>query len=349
MAHYIKNNLQTAPLNKKGTLSEVNLFHSMMETFRFCYGATVIVSETHQNYVGFDAVHPMTGVLEADVTREISDIHIITYSPSRVTARETFLQAKVANNKNGLQTDGTFCFDGDWRQYDLLFRHPELKFPSKKKPYYLCYHPYTHYLQQAVLPSIGSYGVFYRNHKGEVDFAYQPANRLLLSGITTNGASLEMDFSVDKYNRPSIPDLQYTLSADEFEDAVIRQLVGSPITLLSKVSYFPCWYRGGYMHWPNFQHNLIMKGNDDAEVAFTMEGLWQFVDFIFRNQAQFIEDGRGDNIERLHRYYDFEGIHRERKNDRIEEPRRFDEGGERRRLCHGATSLVLINVDNIKI
>ncbi len=348
MAYYIKQNLQTAKLNSKGTLSEVNLFHSMMETFRFCYGATVIVSETHQNYVGFDAIHPLNGQLYNDVTREISDLHIITYSPSRVIARETFLQAKVANGKNGLQTNGTFCFSGDWRQYDLLSRRPALKFPLKKKPYYLCYHPHLDYLQQAVLPSIGSYGVFYRNKNNEVDFAYQPADKLICNGIKNKEAQFTLNTLCNKLNVPHIPDLQYSLSVDEFEKEIISMHVGSPITLKHYTPYFPIWHPWAYMHWPHLIHDLQLKNSDAAEVDFTIERLVHFMDFIHENRRQFFEDGR-DGIDSLRRYFDDEHIPEENHQGNMDEsPRHFEDGRERRRLCHGATSLVLINVDNIK-
>ena len=336
MAYFIKQQLQAAPPTSNGNLSEVNLFRQMMFAFKFFYGATVIVNETHQNYVGFDTTNPKTNSLEHNKTKEISDLHIITYSPSRKIARETYLQAKVARGKDGLQPNGTFTFHGDWFQYDLLSRRPRLLQPNKKKAYWrlLCNPDFLH---SAILPSIGSYGVFYQDQNKQIDFAYQPANVLNLQTPYTTIGQFCINTHLQKYNSPNIiPDLQYSYDVDEFEYAVTHNLLGSPLQLCRYVPCYHCYriFRDNF--WA-FRFN-----NDDRQIKEVIAGFEEFEHFIIENESLF---GRNDNVERYSELTQFTEYTELPENNKEQIHRNNEYNIDN--LCKGPISLVLLNTDKI--
>lgn len=341
MAYFIKQLLQTAARTSNGNLSEVELFRRMMSAFKFFYGATVIVNETHQNYVGFNTTNPKTKSPIHNKTKEISDLHIITYSPKRKIARETYLQAKVARGRDGLQPNGTFTFHGDWFQYDLLSRRPQLLQPSKKKAYWrlLCNPDFLHH---AILPSIGSYGVFYQDQNNQIDFAYQPANVLnLLTPCSTNGRFC-INTNLQKYDIPNvIPDLQYSYNVDEFEYAVTHNLLGSPLQLCR---YYPCYY--SYPIFSDYSWILHRFNNEDRQIEEVIEGFSEFSKFIIENENLFGKnDNRHDNFghySELTQFTEYTELPDDNK-ERINIEREYNPNN----LCKGPISLVLLNTDKL--
>lgn len=329
--------LQKAKRTRKGNLSELNLFRQMMQAFSSRYGA-VVVEETHQHYVHFVAGHtPFRKPIPA--RKEISDILIVAYSPSRKVARETFLQAKVARNLDGLQSNGDFIFTGENYQYYLLSERPLFdvpRFDLQDVPV----------LRDAILPSIGSYGVFYEVGNNRVDFAYQPADKLICHNIDAYGhVGLEINQRIAKYDEPSIiPDLQYTLSIDEFEYAVTHMLVGSPVTFTRGFYYAPY----DYLYFM-LRHNL--HPSSDAQRNYVMSGLDDFGAFLEQNRELFRADTRREGS--LERYKDLMGfIPQEDRFTRVGEGRfmRNEEMGEpplEEEFCQGPISMILINVDKI--
>lgn len=331
----IGHSLQKAKRTRKGHLSELNLFREMMRSFSSRYKA-VVVEETHQHYVHFEAGHTPFGkpIL---ARKEISDLLIIAYSPLRRMARETFLQAKVARKPDGLQPNGDFIFTGENYQYYLLSERPLFDVPRYNLRD-------VSVLRDAVLPSIGSYGVFYEVGNNRVDFAYQPANKLICHDYDAYGhVALEIDQRISKYDVPSlIPDLQYTFSIDEFEYAVTHMLVGSPVIFT----------RGFYYTPYDYLYHILMDGlqaSSEAQYAHVREGLDDFLIFLEKNRELFREDTRREGS--LGRYGELEylvppeggfgkiGEGRWGINDITEEPP-FE--GE---FCQGPISLILINVD----
>lgn len=337
MAYFIKQNLQTVKRTAKGNLSEVDLFRQMMAVFKICYHATVILSETHRNYVGFPTTDLKTGQRIPNQTREIADLRIITYSRSMRVARETYLQAKATTK--GL-IDNAFRFDGDWYQYDLLSRRPVVMPPSKKPPYWrvLCR---PQFLAEALLPSMGSYGIFYRDGQSKVNFAYQPANLLIASGTGKKNRSFEIDATVPKYaNMLGIPDLQHTYDVDEFEYAVTHNLIGSPITWRN---LWPC-----YPLWDDYPWvlNLHAYNNTEAQIEEVVEGLRDFYYYLRESAIQGERNNREDRIDleqyhQLWRFTEYENFPQREERGVVLEQNMANT------LCRGSESIVLINTDNI--
>lgn len=349
MPYFIKNNLQSAAKTKKGNLSEVNLFREMMGVFRRYYHATVILDETHQKLVDFDTHNPYTTAVINKKTKEISDLYIIAYSPSRCIARETFLQAKVARGSSGLQGNGMFKFEGDWFQYDLLSRRPLIYPPRKGAAFKGSY--YHGLLRNAVLPSIGSYGVFYKDSNNLVDFAYQPANLLRLIRMQSNyNAEFHMDSNIPSLGHPhGIPDLYYTTNVDVFEDAVIRNLVGSPFVLQKSYDYPYDWW-----HWyDELYYKLVTnKKNSKDQIEDVIGGLEDFGRFVYQNREIFIQDGE-EHSETLNRYREL-GELRQYNRGNNDYPNNIEEHTNRNSednnsdICRGPISLILLNTDNCK-
>jgi hypothetical protein len=339
MAYYIKQNLPLAKRTAKGNLSEVDLFRQMMAVFKICYGATVILSETHRNYVGFSTIDLATKKNIPNQTREISDLHIITYSPTLRIARETYLQAKATSK--GLN-NGTFQFDGDWYQYDLLSRRPVVQRPLKKPPYWraICC---PHFLNKSILPSMGSYGIFYETGHNNINFAYQPANQLVSSGTGITCRSFEINANVPKYaNMLGIPDLQHTYDVDEFEYAVTHNLIGSPITWRN---LWPCYPFLDDYPWAL---NLYAYNNTEAQIEEVVDGLRDFYYYLRENAIRADRNNREDRIDleqyhQLWRFTEYENL------PNNVERRVLLESNNRNDLCRGSESLILLNTDKINI
>lgn len=344
MAYYIKNRLQSTAPTQKGNLSELHLFSEMMQAFHDYYNATVIIDETHHKLVDFDTSDPYTGV-GTSTTKEISDLHIISYSPMRLIARETYLQAKVARDHDGLQPNGDFTFHGDWFQYDLLSRRP-LVYPSHKGSIYRRSYCHT-FLQDAILPSIGSYGIFYKDRNGTVDFAYQPANLLQLTTLRGKYKGFyNMQTKITPIGYPKgIPDLCYTHKVDDFEDAVIHNLVGSPLVVHKHHIDYPYWWFEAL--WYRISRN---KRNSEQQLKHTLLGLQDFNKFILKNLEILIRDGEPES-ETLERYRHIEGYDLQdgvKTKSHANDISHGDYDRENYGFCHGPISLVLINTDNCK-
>lgn len=322
---------------KSKTLSEVNLFRHMAKMFQQRYGA-IVVEETHQHYVYFAEGNTLSGNVIWR-KKEISDILIIAYSPVKVMARATFLQAKVARGRDGLHS-GRFFFHGDSHQYNLLSERPLFDVPSMRLKD-------VDVLHNAVLPSIGTYGVFYENN-GRVNFAYQPANLLGCLRSNSSGIALfEMDFNGPQYSVPKlIPDLQYTLSMNEFEYAVTHLLVGSPIVL-------DPYYWGPYDDLYRIFTRGMSGSTTMSQYVQVERGIEHFISFMSNNSMIFFEDrerrGALERYSMLTSYIPPEQISsrwREEGGWSIDDLRSQEQNPENS-LPQGPISMILINVDEI--
>ena len=351
MAYFLRTELQNSKRNKSNHWWEIGLFEQMLLTFKNHYHATVIVKKTHQQYVEFGTTNLGTGA-SSNIVREISDLHIIAYSPRRGMARETYLQAKVARGKDGLQQTGSFNFHADYYQYDLLSRRP-LVYPPKNprnRPYYRCYLE-PDFLSNAFLPSIGSYGVFYEDKHRMIDFAYQPAN--LLQPMAGFSRRYAMQHTLPTYGSVlGIPDLQYTCSADQFEYAVTNMLLGSPYRLT------PIRYECMMHPWQAYPYGLaeqyalnILNGNSWHLIDEVIQGLSDFRDFVYINREKLMKDNK-EGMDSFVRYRELE----EDMKEVIPEPvmRKESNGGDYERgenyggLCGGSVNLLILNVDKIE-
>lgn len=144
--------------------SEIDLFRKMSSILSSKYNVTFI-EETHQQYVEYKSAQ-----IGQIARREISDLWIISFSPTKQKARMTFLQAKYhrANLNQHLPT-----FYGDFFQFELLSQRPILTNVVGQK-----YNFPLDILSFSCCSSVGSYGVFFIDSNKQIDLAYCSAEYL---------------------------------------------------------------------------------------------------------------------------------------------------------------------------
>lgn len=143
------------------------------------------VEEYHgaRRQVYFDTTQPW---LRSRARCELCDLLIISYSTSgRKEVRLMLLQAKLSRS-----THGNLCcpstglhhkptqFRGNYEQWDLLSARPRLDPTS-------VFIPPADLLRNALVPSIGTFGVFHRSASGSVDMFYASADTLQPVGTPT--------------------------------------------------------------------------------------------------------------------------------------------------------------------
>jgi hypothetical protein len=170
----------------KATFSEVQLFRALIRAFA-SLPANFHAEEYHgpKHQVFFNGV----GAWARTPARcELCDVVFLAYR-TRPTfqARTTFLQAKLSKEKHPALCSNyphfadQIDFKANLEQWDLLARRP----PILPAPPFEA-HPLL--LQDAVLPSVGSFGVFHRTHHGKTDFYYSSADLLSVVGSPTTKA-----------------------------------------------------------------------------------------------------------------------------------------------------------------
>ena len=214
-------------LNNISTIndSEITLFRNMSTILSAKYNVA-FVGETHQQYVSYNSAQ-----IRQIATREISDLWIISFSPSQNKMRMTFLQAKYHRaNLNNLQR----TFSGDYFQYELLSQRPLLtaivghryNFPSDILSFSCC-------------GSIGSYGVFFIDNKNQIDLAYCSANYLTMtSPLPRTYAAYRVNLDIPYNNTPVLAlctfnqcaELVSCFDIDTFTNSILKLEIGAELT-----------------------------------------------------------------------------------------------------------------------
>lgn len=201
---------------------EIDLFQEVANYLSRSYRCTFI-NETHQQYVRFNS-----SVSGCRQRRELSDLWIITYSPSRQQAKMTFLQAKLKKNLRAVRIP--FSFRGDYFQFDLLSTRPLITDLSK-------FGFPQDILSNAVLESVGTYGIFFYDNTRNIDFAFSTATELRPTArpvICTTGErtlyfpNINHGHAQFLYSHSEI-ELRCSLDADYFELCLLNLFVGTPI------------------------------------------------------------------------------------------------------------------------
>lgn len=207
---------------------EIALFRAFIQAFN-ALGSNALAQEFHGNryQVTFSEGR---GAGRAVPRCELCDVMIIHYPAGNPkAARITFNQAKVTNNPLICDPIASvpYNFRANLEQWDLLSNRPSIKAATAKiqLPCNL--------LSHALLPSIGTFGVFYR--KGSVfDFAYFVANGLSAlknnatrSGTLQWGTPLGQVRKIGHYHEMTATCCMYT-----FGEALELGLIGSPLQQL---------------------------------------------------------------------------------------------------------------------
>lgn len=252
--HKLTNNIQ---------LDEVCLFTKFQDAFinlksSSTYQYAIDIIHGNKSFVdfNFNSTWVSTFSFGKNVKRELSDMMFVIYSYSKNQIRITYMQ----NKKGTADTK----FRADLCQLHLLSQRERIT--SRKLPD--CLFGDKDMLSNAVLPSVGSYGVFYR-HNQNVEMSYYPACRI--QPYKLSGTSVVRMAKYDPHNFGKITtthgydEHQGTRQISEFGDALVNMQIGTPIhsgmQAYKGIILFLSKYVSGIMQSPWFEEYI----NDTPE------------------------------------------------------------------------------------
>ena len=160
---------------------------------------------------------------------ELSDLLLLTYATNgRPQIRLTLLQAKLSrlNHSSLCSARGPHTpteFHANYEQWDLLSTRPRLD-PTK------VFTPPPDLLTSAIVPSIGSFGVFHRTKAGAIDMFYASADTLQAVGSPASRygrLSTTVGSSIRKYG--GFVDSPFSCCLFEFGRALHMLRIGTPV------------------------------------------------------------------------------------------------------------------------
>jgi len=210
-----------------GKTTEIQLFRELINVFN-SLGADSLAHEYHGNkhQVIFNA---MRGAGRPTPRCELCDVMIIQYSADNASAaRVTFNQAKVTKNALGCSSAakavGPDSFSANLEQWDLLANRPTIGTATAS------FDPPSDLLSAAILPSVGTFGVFYPSGS-TFDFAYYIARDLVpLNNNPGRSGTLQWPSSSTIITHPmGYQEITGTCCLLTFGDALEDGLVGTPV------------------------------------------------------------------------------------------------------------------------
>ena len=214
-------------LTRNGEFQEVELITKLQDAFinlangKYHYAIDIIHGSRSLVDFEYNAAWIRNISAGDTITRELSDMMFLVFRKRCKCIRLMYMQ-----NKKG---DSSTKFKADMLQLCLLKNRCVIT--SSDLP--ACTFGDAYILQDAILPSIGSYGVSYSENK-VTDMAYYPASNV--KPITGYAASInrkakfdDAKFSQKKMNGLYIED-QGERNLEDFSDALIGMEIGTPIT-----------------------------------------------------------------------------------------------------------------------
>lgn len=220
-----------------GARGEVALFRAFIRAFS-ALGAEALAREYHGNryQVTFQQAR---GAGRSTPRCELCDVLIVHYpmgNPS--AARITFNQAKVTSKPFGChgnaQLSKPYSFQANLEQWDLLANRPLIA-PATRT-----FKPPSDLLSSALLPSVGTFGVFYPVGHG-FDFAYFVADGLTALNNAA-GRSGTLQWGNPLYQLRTVSghtEITGTCCIQMFGHALQMGYVGTPVTQLLSSSSRP--------------------------------------------------------------------------------------------------------------
>jgi hypothetical protein len=217
-------------MQSKGARGEIALFQAFIRAFN-AVGTEALAKEYHGNryQVTFQQAR---GAGRSTPRCELCDVLIINYPASDPSsARITFNQAKVSSRPfgcHGIASLGKpYRFRGNLEQWDLLSNRPIIS-PATRT-----FQPPSDLLSSSLLPSVGTFGVFYPIGSG-FDFAYFVADKLsTLNNGTGRSGTLQWNSPMHQLRQiAGHTEVTGTCCIRTFGDALLSGHVGTPITHL---------------------------------------------------------------------------------------------------------------------
>lgn len=220
--------LQSAfQIKAKGKKGEIELFKAFIEAFN-SLDQNALAQEYHGNkyQVIFDAKR---GTGRPTPRCELCDVMIIQYPDGYAnSARVTFNQAKVTKNDLGCSRPKTMAgvesFGANLEQWDLLANRPLIRNATTK------FYPPINLLSDAILNSVGTFGVFYPSGSS-FNFAYYIASGLqpLTNHYSRSGTLQWLAPSHLVIKKDGFEEITGTCCLETFGDALELGLVGTPV------------------------------------------------------------------------------------------------------------------------
>lgn len=212
--------------------TEVDQFRAMMRAFG-SLSPSFYVEEFHgfKRQIYFDTTHAW---LRPRARCELCDVLIVAYSTTGgIAARMTLLQAKLSRDTHltGTATHSgkvePQVFKGNYEQWHLLSGRPSL-IPTT------VFSPPVDLLSSAILPSVGTFGVFHRKPTGTIDMFYATADSLTPASVPTgpNERLGKLATIAGQPNRRIIAsrsEATYCASSRDFAKDLYQLQVGTPI------------------------------------------------------------------------------------------------------------------------
>ncbi|MBY6189236.1 hypothetical protein KUV22_02280 [Microbulbifer agarilyticus] len=219
-----------------GARGEIALFRAFIQAFNGL-GAEALAKEYHGNR--YQVIFQQARGAGRPLPRcELCDVLIINYPAGDPTAaRITFNQAKVSSKQFGCRggvRGKPYRFRGNLEQWDLLSNRPLIS-PATRT-----FLPPADLLSGSLLPSVGTFGVFYPVGAG-FDFAYFVADGLsALNNGSGRSGTLEWNNPVHQLRKISgYTEVTGTCCMQTFGDALLSGHVGTPISQLLMNSASP--------------------------------------------------------------------------------------------------------------
>ena len=216
-----------------GTINEKALFSALNESIEALASLSAVNSEVihgNKSLVKFSETSSAPFFYSKDsgktVKCELADLLII--SVNDIEMRICCLQNKY---EKGITAGMTVAdsYYADMRQYYLLNKRPE----------YIINGTSSTLLSEAICPSVGAYGVFYKNGT-DYDMNYHSAYVLqeLTPGATSRRRKVELGKSAPQFTKRcrgsySYDECQFAGGITEFGDEVERMHIGTPFNIIS--------------------------------------------------------------------------------------------------------------------
>ena len=215
-------------LTQNVKFDEVCLFTKLQDAFinlkssNSTYQYAIDIIHGHKSLVDFhfNSTWVSTVPYGNPVARELADMMFVIYSYQQKQIRITYMQIKrgVSDSK----------FRADLYQLHLLSQREHIT--STKLPDCLFGDPDI--LSHAILPSVGSYGVFYKYNQC-VEMSYYPACLILPRKLVGQSVVRTAEYDTSNYGDTPIIngyiECQGTLQISHFGDALIGMQIGTPI------------------------------------------------------------------------------------------------------------------------
>ena len=180
---------------------------------------------------------------------ELSDLSIVWFDARRRSARITFLQAKRSKSVHspceGWPLGISQTFKGDSRQWDLLCRRPTIS------PCFSTFSPPENLLSEALLPSVGSFGIFHQQPDGAARLFYGAADQIECPTPATVAAKSNLTLHGGAPNRTiaGYEECVWTCCTFLFLENLLSGRIGTPVESDGATSPADAAYRRGLRRW----------------------------------------------------------------------------------------------------